>query len=99
MEKGFLGNSEVARYEQLSNTYLVTKSPAIVDEMYENFRASDIYTWEDNAVILYNLAKKYPATFKDAPELKREYILKTLVTRKHTNMYVCMYKCVVMDVN
>ena len=32
MEKGFLGNSEVARYEQLSNTYLVTKSPAIVDE-------------------------------------------------------------------
>ena len=61
MEKGFLGNSEVARYEQLSNTYLVTKSPAIVDEMYENFKASDIYTWEDNAVILYNLAKKYPA--------------------------------------
>ena len=78
MEKGFLGNSEVARYEQLSNTYLVTKSPAIVDEMYENFKASDIYTWEDNAVILYNLAKKYPATFKDAPELKREYILMEL---------------------
>lgn len=78
MEKGFLGNSEVARYEQLSNTYLVTKSPAIVDEMYENFKASDIYTWEDNAVILYNLAKKHPATFKDAPELKREYILMEL---------------------
>ena len=78
MEKGFLGNSEVARYEQLSNTYLVTKSPAIVDEMYETYRASDIYAWEDNAVILYNLAKKYPATFKDAPELKREYIIMEL---------------------
>ncbi len=78
MEKGFLGNSEVARYEQLSNTYLITKSPAIVDEMYENYKASDIYTWEDNAVILYNLAKKYPATFKDAPEIKRDYIIMEL---------------------
>lgn len=78
MEKGFLENSELAKYEQLSNTYLITKSPSIVDEMYENFKASDIYTWEDNAVILYNLAKKYPATFKDAPEIKREYIIMEL---------------------